>query len=293
MLASGAMSRRPPPSPLPPPRPPVPRWIRAGGEPLFAAGAALAWLDPLARAEEPVGQLWRNRLALNMAAVLARMDGHRVDEGALRDHWLLRRAGDDPGPAGRLYGACRMLAGQGALRDMGRLAAAFDLPAGLPDLPPAGAPVETAAGAAAQVLALGPRYRGLALWLGDAVLARDLGWARPVPLLAAHLRRGDLALKGAAWTRACALAWAQGAAGAADLHADLSRRVARLAEVAPKLRGRDAKAVVARLMAEDALAPEAGERASDRAARRLFARLVELGVVRELTGRPTFRLYGL
>tara|TARA_R100000687_G_scaffold77703_1_gene70407 strand:+ start:278 stop:397 length:120 start_codon:yes stop_codon:yes gene_type:complete len=32
---------------------------------------------------------------------------------------------------------------------------------------------------------------------------------------------------------------------------------------------------------------------SDRAARRLCDRLVDLGVVRELTGRDTFRLYGV
>ena len=37
------------------------------------------------------------------------------------------------------------------------------------------------------MLALGPAWRGLALWLADALLARALGWDRPVPLLAAHL----------------------------------------------------------------------------------------------------------
>ena len=61
-------------------------------------------------------------------------------------------------------------------------------------------------------------------------------------------------------------------------------------------------AAVALFLSEDAVAPVSmlspmiqGTTISmtDRAARRFCDRLVELGVARELTGRPTFRLYGL
>ena len=78
-----------------------------------------------------------------------------------------------------------------------------------------------------------------------------------------------------------------------DLHTDLARRADALRAAALRLRGKDAAAVVATLLAEDALAAQAGAQTSDRAARRLFERLTALGLVRELTGRPSFRLYGL
>ena len=48
-----------------------------------------------------------------------------------------------------------------------------------------------------------------------------------------------------------------------------------------------------RRMTEDAQAATAGASATDRSSRRLFERLVAIGAARELTGRPTFRLYGL
>ena len=74
---------------------------------------------------------------------------------------------------------------------------------------------------------------------------------------------------------------------------DLARRAARLKEVAPKLRAEGSAEAVALFLTRDAVAPSAlPPLRSDRAARRFCDRLVELGGVREMTGRPTFRLYG-
>ena len=65
-------------------------------------------------------------------------------------------------------------------------------------------------------------------------------------------------------------------------------------EAAPKLRAKGAGAALHALLDEDSLSA-AGKLSglSERGARRLFERLVALGAVRELTGRATFRLYGL
>ena len=59
------------------------------------------------------------------------------------------------------------------------------------------------------------------------------------------------------------------------------------------LRAKSAARAVEMFLTQDALAPAALSFMSDRAARRLCDRLVELGAVRELTGRETFRLYGV
>ncbi|KKC31385.1 hypothetical protein WH91_19765, partial [Devosia psychrophila] len=66
------------------------------------------------------------------------------------------------------------------------------------------------------------------------------------------------------------------------------------AAVAPKLRAKGSADVVKLLLSDDAVPGSwSGPKLSARGARRLFDRLGELGAVRELTGRPTFRLYGL
>ena len=99
-----------------------------------------------------------------------------------------------------------------------------------------------------------------------------------------------------AWPNAAAGAIALAAASALDLAADLARRAKTLIAVAPKLRAKPAAKIVDLLFAEDCVSPaEAARQApmTGRAARRLFDRLVALGAARELSGRPTFRLYGL
>jgi hypothetical protein len=117
------------------------------------------------------------------------------------------------------------------------------------------------------------------------------------------------------WANSCALAYAHAAIHACDLFATLERNVQKLAAVAPRLRAKGAAAVIERLHNEDAVFPSKaragttgarggaarsgtmsvgdGVAMSSRSMRRLFDRLVALGAVRELTGRPTFRLYGL
>jgi hypothetical protein len=131
------------------------------------------------------------------------------------------------------------------------------------------------------------------------VLAQRLKWPVALPLLAAPLfasagRRATTNIADGAATARILFAWARGAAHACDLSADLGGRAARLAEAAPKLRAKGAKAALQALLDEDSLAaatPIAG--LFERGTRRLFERLVALGAIRELTGRATFRLYGL
>lgn len=305
--------------PEPPPTfAPAPAWARRHGsgeaadDAGFLAGAALAILHPIARHEHPLGGLLRQRLALACAAAIAQQEGRTEDEATLRDHWYLRRDGDDPGPAGRWLRAWRRLGERDALHIgdwPSRLAAMLALhdddalkdaiAFAVDHLKGEGSAVRAAAAVAATSLRLRPDSRPLALWLADAVLAARMNWPAPAPMLAAHIKRGDLRHAAAhadgasPWLVACNLAYARGAAAAADLYADLARRADRLLAVAPKLRGKDADRMVQILLTEDAQAAGAGGTASDRSTRRLFERVVSLGVVRELTGRPTFRLYGL
>ena len=303
---------------------PIPAWARASGragegDPLFAAGAGLALLDAFLRAHPPAAGALRARLALQSAAASAKILRLNADEGVLRD--LSFAVGDPLGPAANLLSLWRDLAGRPPSLDPGRIhdaAAALDpglanataLAESLQEHMRAGDPVSTAAKAAALTFfafpdAPAPSSEILALWVFDMVIAFRLRWPRPVPLIATKIMDPSLRSTGVgrrpmpgepAWPNVAAGAIALAAASALDLAADLARRSKTLIAVAPKLRSKPAAKIVDLLLAEDCLAPaEAARQApmTDRAARRLFDRLVALGAARELTGRPTFRLYGL
>jgi hypothetical protein len=288
----------------------------------LTAGAALGALDAVVRRQERWGGAWRQRLALTAAAVTAKQAGRIEDEAALRDTVLLTKAGDDVGPAGHLLLAWRRLATRPAEelltgKNLGAVLEEFGhalddealggLAGELRRLA-AGGTVEMVVGA----FAAADRYgfgRAVGPWLADALQAQRLGWAHAVPLLGAEVnaawpgrpRRSGLALAtsgedGSAQAKNALAAQARAALRAIDLSAELERRAYRLLAVAPKLRAKAADAVVDRLLNEDALAASRGDKKtgmSDRGLRRLFDRLVELGAVRELSGRATFRIYGL
>jgi Protein of unknown function (DUF1403) len=304
-----------------PPPAPIPSWARASGradgDPLFAAGAALALLDAHLRRDPPAAGALRQRLGLISAGSCAKLLRLNTHEGALRD---LHFAIGDAGPAARILHLWRDLAARPPSLDPGRLAAAaaaLDLavdPSGLSSslkvCAGQGDPVSAAAKSAALVASAFPDAPAadaeiLALWTFDLVLALRLRWPRPMPLIAAKIL--DPALRpphGGRRPRPCEPAWekhavaaiALAAASALDLAGDLSRHANTLLAIAPKLRAKPAQRIVDLLLAEDCVSPaEAACRApmTDRAARRLFDRLVALGAVREFSGRPSFRLYGL
>ena len=107
-------------------------------------------------------------------------------------------------------------------------------------------------------------------------------------------RRQGQSFQGTGRKQQCLAGLARAAIQAIDLSTELSRRAERLLAVAPTLRAKSSDAVVERLLAEDAVVASDNIRGiSDRGLRRLFDRLFSLGAVRELSGRSTFRIYGL
>lgn len=303
--------------------PKVPAWARPrtvglhDGDAAYLAGAALNSLDNMVRQDVPWAGVWRQRLALRSAAAAVNLIGRREDEFALRDTHYLRSAGDDPGPAGHILMAWRRLASRMTLCDAEFVRPVveqhFDLHwdgdlaevvANAQDMVMSPRPAPAmAAEIAAAVYRARPDAEVLAFWLADALLAQKLRWPIPVPLLMGQVasvvfkfgeNRKRIRPGGEGWGRAVFLAYASAAAEACDLGADLAQRAATLAVVTPKLRAKGSGDVIKLLLSDDAVPGSwSSPKLSARGARRLFDRLGELGAVRELSGRPTFRLYGL
>lgn len=284
---------------------PLPGWITAmPSETLeavaFKSGAALAHVTLLTAADPVPQALWRDRLALAAAEISAGIAGRRDGAGAMRDALHLTKAGDDPGPAGSILRQwSRAVSRQISVSNLGRALAgvaperiALSLDATGPT------PVDRAAQVIEAVLTDFPRGEVAALILADAVLSRALGRDHLLPLMGLVMTARDLRLRGDDLRLCCHRAAVKGVGQALPLASTLARAAARLHAAVPKLRAKGAVRAVEMFLSQDALTPVALARAmpeilSDRAARRLCERLVELGVLRELTGRNTFRLYGV
>ena len=279
--------------------PRMPSWVTsARSETLedvaFLSGAALGHLHLVLGREEVPQTLLRERLALRAAEACVTLSGRTERAGELRDVVNLLRPGDLPGPAGETYLAWRRAVERTvSVKALGRALSAVDLGQIATWLDAGnGAPLTRAAVVLDAVLTEAPRAEVPALILADATLAQALGWDHVVPLLAAGLKRTDLRKRGHDLRLACHRAVTASAVEATRLAVDLARRAALLKGVAPKLRAKGAGEAVEIFLTQDAVAPGALP-LPDRAARRLCDRLVDLGAVRELTGRDTFRLYGV
>ena len=279
----------------------------------FLSGAALATLDVVLRG--PGGTLsralLRDRMALEAAVACLKLEGRIETASDIRDAVCLARAGDALGPAGEMFVAWRRLVRINLAPSGWKDRVAKVLPASMVDeaLSQLGALSGTPVGQASEILAGAlrefPREEAAALMLADVALARAIGWDRPVPLLATYMARKDIRAiaDGASDPSLCVHRAMIGACdGAIRGAADLDRRVAKLRAVAPKLRAKGSDEALSLFLSHDAVSPSGmlspmikgtSFAMTDRAARRLCDRLVELGVVCELTGRPTFRLYGV
>jgi len=303
------------------PKPILPSWVLDRSTPntletaAFASGSALGLLHVVltdTNINVPK-DLLRSRLALRAAIHGNRIEGRVVSESDLRDACFLTAPGDAMGPNGDMLAFWRKGIGIG-LRNAGwRDRICELLPTSMQEYVPdwfeaaddrLRSPVEKATLMLVQIVTAFPRQEAAALLCADIVLARALGWDHPLPLLSQYLKRADIRAisEGTDIGIAGHHAIAYAAQDTIRLGHDLARRAARLRSIKSKLRSKGSSDAIRLFLSEDAVVISpmltpiirgSSMPMTPRSALRFCERLVELGVARELTGRSTFRLYGV
>ncbi|MFG5379922.1 DUF1403 family protein [Yoonia sp. R2-816] len=287
--------------------PRLPSWVTSGhaetlDDVAFLSGGALSHLYLVLTHPSVPKPLLRARLALRAAEACVTHIGRVERARELRDALAFLQPGDNPGPSGEVYLSWRRGVERkisiGALHrallevEAAQIAEWLDAPASRGT--GQGGLIGRAAAVLEAVLRDRPRAISTALLLADATLSQSLGWAELVPLVTLKFKRADFKLMGDDLRLTCHRAVSAGVVETLREAADLTRRVAKLQDAAPKLRAKGSEDAVALFLSQDAVAPTMlTSLQSDRGRRRFCDRLVELGVARELTGRDTFRLYGL
>ncbi|MGZ2259665.1 DUF1403 family protein [Roseobacter sp. A03A-229] len=300
--------------------PQLPRWVTPGRPETFEAvafrsGAALTVLDQLisnARYGVPV-KLLANRLALMAATATSKLEGRLAREADIRDAYHLTPPRQARGPDGDLLvfwrdGVRLCPIGTGEIAKVVGAEYASEvgewLDAGQERARTHG-PLAGCVAVLRAVLDADDRAERIACLLSDIVLARALNWKQVLPVSAQGLTKAmlrDLTTEGQRAELAIQTRILESIEETIRLARDFVRLAAALRTVATKLRAKGSGAAVDLFLIEDAVAPSTslspkikGTNISmtSRAARRFCDRLVELRVARELTGRSTFRLYGI
>ena len=281
----------------------------------FRSGAALAVLDRLIGdpAHGVPVKLLASRMALCAATATSKLEGRLAREADIRDAWHLTPPGEARGPDGDLLAfwreALRLRAGgTGEIADL--IGADFVSEVGLwldvgQERARTHGPVAGCVAVLGAVLQADDRAERVACLLSDVVLARALNWKTVLPVSAQRVTKAalrNLTADGQEAELAVQVRILESIEETIRLARDLARRAEALRTIAPKLRAKGSDAAVDLFLTEDAVAPASmlsphirgtNILMTDRAARRFCDRLVELGVARELTGRSTFRLYGI